>query len=317
MQGSSNLYVTRLLLLSVAVYIIAAWYVGWGDIYHALSSVDITVVLIPLLFSLTAYILRFVRWQYYLTVFNKTVHLYTSLLIYFAGFALAMTPGRVGELVRGTYLKAYNVSYRRSSAMFVVEKVLDIISMLLLSAFVFNYFTDKLEFVYIIVAFVVVIMVFLINPLSLLALRRFFSNTKSRLHKALRHVLDVFLHTGKILRPVPVFVGLVLGTSAWGLDAAGFYYITSYYIPDISLFTVIGVYTLSVLLGAFSFMPGGVGATEALMFGFLHLLDLKPEQAVVVIIISRLTSMWFSVFLGAVSVYLLRKYEVIYKAEGK
>jgi uncharacterized protein (TIRG00374 family) len=297
--------ITRVLLLSILIYFLAVWYVGWEDIVTALRKVDAEVILVPILLSLGAYILRFTRWQYFLHLFRKRVQASHSLLIYFSGFALAMTPGKVGELLRCAYLKPYKISYKRSSAMFVVERLLDVISMLCLSVLAVGYFTDKLNFLYLILGLVLVALVFLLNPRLILGQRRRVAGRDSRLMRAYRHILDMLIHTGRILKPLPLAGGLVIGILAWFLDGSGFYWITSHFVSDIGITSIIGIYALSILLGAFSFMPGGVGATEALMYGFLHLFGVEPQQAVVIIILSRLTTIWFAVLLGAVSVTLL------------
>ena len=302
MTANLNKSISRILLVSVAIYFFAAWYVGSSEIFNALQKVDILVIAIPLLFSLMAYLLRFVRWQYYLSIFKKHVRPKTSMLIYFSGFALAMTPGKVGELLRCAYLKPFKISYKRSSAMFVVERFLDVLSMLCLSALAIGLLSDKLNFLYLIMALAIIFLLVMLNPGILLKQRQLVSSASGRVLKAYRHILDMLLHSGRILRPISMFSGLLLGVLAWFLDGLGFYYITSHFVPDLQITLVVGIYALSILLGAFSFMPGGVGATEALMYGFLHLLNVPAEYAVVIIILSRLTTIWFAVLLGAVSI---------------
>ncbi len=304
MATKLNKGISRLLLLSVVIYFAAVLYVGGADVYAAVRKVSPLVVLVPLLLSLAAYLTRFVRWQLFLYVFKKPVRMGTSLLIYFSGFALAMTPGKVGELLRCSYLRPYRISYKRSGAMFVVERFLDVISMLCLSLLALKLFSDKLDFVYLIMGLAVFFLLLVLNPRVLLLLRRRLSTALSRLGRLLRHLVDVFLHSSRILKPLPLLGGLGIGVVAWSLDGLGFYYITSHFVANVELSTVIGIYALSILLGAFSFMPGGVGATEALMYGFLHLLGVAPEYAVVIIILSRLTTIWFAVLLGAFSIML-------------
>ncbi|MBD3670829.1 MAG: UPF0104 family protein, partial [Gammaproteobacteria bacterium] len=158
-----------------------------------------------------------------------------------------------------------------------------------------------------IITIALIALAMLVSPRVLLAQRRAIQGLNSKLANTYRHVLGMLLHTNKILKPMPLVSGLGLGVVAWFLDGAGFYFITQHFVPGIEITTVVGIYAVSILLGAFSFMPGGVGATEALMYGFLHLLGIQPEDAVVIIILSRLTTIWFAVSLGAVSVMLLGK----------
>jgi len=290
---------TRFILLAVVGYLAAVWYVGWGEIGQALSRVTPAMVLVPLLFSLAAYLLRYLRWHYYLQVFRKHVGIGQALLIYFAGFALTMTPGKVGELFRAAYLKPYRVSYRRGSALFVVERLQDVLAMLALSALALGLLHDSETQYYWIIALMLVALALVLHVRLLLWLRRRLARRPSRVATLLRHLLDVLLHSARLLRLQPFTLGLMLGLLAWFLDAAGFYWISSYYLASADLGVMVGVYTLTVLLGVFSFMPGGVGATEVLMYGFLHLLQVPNDQALVIILLSRLTTLWFAVVLGA------------------
>ena len=54
--------------------------------------------------SLLNYALRFLRWHGYLRALGARVGLGRDLLIYVAGFAFTVTPGKAGEAVRSVYL---------------------------------------------------------------------------------------------------------------------------------------------------------------------------------------------------------------------
>jgi hypothetical protein len=103
----------------------------------ALVRVGIPVLLGILGLSLLNYLLRFVRWQIYLKRLGHQVPWATSLRIYFAGFALTTTPGKMGELMRGVLLKPLGVPLIESSAAFFSERAADLLVILLLSSAVF------------------------------------------------------------------------------------------------------------------------------------------------------------------------------------
>ena len=57
-----------------------------------------------------------------------------NLGVYFAGFALTTSPGRVGEILRSVLLKPHGVPPAASVAAFFAERVSDLLAILVLAA---------------------------------------------------------------------------------------------------------------------------------------------------------------------------------------
>ena len=60
----------------------------------------------------------------------------------------------------------------------------------------------------------------------------------------------------------------------------------------------IGVYAAGILIGALSFIPGGLGSTEAAMVVMLSVLGLDLSTALAATIVCRVATLWFAVALG-------------------
>src|SRR5215471_1891391 len=62
---------------------------------------------LPLILGLTLfnYSWRFVKWQYYLKRLRVSIHWANSLLIFVSGLSMAITPAKVGELLKSYLLK--------------------------------------------------------------------------------------------------------------------------------------------------------------------------------------------------------------------
>jgi uncharacterized protein (TIRG00374 family) len=65
------------------------------------------------------------------------------------------------------------------------------------------------------------------------------------------------------------------------------------------------VYPLSMLAGAASMLPGGVGSTEATIVGLLSLFDVPLGVAALAAIGIRFSSMWFAVLCGFIALSIL------------
>jgi uncharacterized protein (TIRG00374 family) len=69
---------------------------------------------------------------------------------------------------------------------------------------------------------------------------------------------------------------------------------------SVTIWLGVGIYAISVLIGALSFIPGGLGSTEAVMGFLLVAAGASPGDAVASTIICRVSTLWFAVFIGLV-----------------
>ena len=61
----------------------------------------------------------------------------------------------------------------------------------------------------------------------------------------------------------------------------------------------------SFVIGAISFIPGGIGLTEASLIGLLLLFEVEPSLASTLAIFIRLTTIWFATIVGFIGVRFL------------
>lgn len=92
---------------------------------------------------------------------------------------------------------------------------------------------------------------------------------------------------------------------AWGLEGLSLYLIADSLGIGISLATGIGIYAIAVLAGALSFLPGGLGGTEAVMGVLLIASGADSATAVAITLLCRIATLWFAVALGGVAVGVL------------
>ena len=66
-----------------------------------------------------------------------------------------------------------------------------------------------------------------------------------------------------------------------------------------------GIYNISILAGAISFIPRGIGATEATISVILVNMGMDLPLAIIASIIVREITLWFAVGLGLISMIIL------------
>ena len=95
------------IVVGVAVYVGFSIWADVGRVGEALAAFRWRYALLACLLAAANYGVRFLRWQYYLRgVGVTTVRIGDSLQVFLAGFALTVTPGKLGEAVKAVLLRA-------------------------------------------------------------------------------------------------------------------------------------------------------------------------------------------------------------------
>ena len=295
----------RPLLLSVlAAVALYAGSVILGDVEavgESLARLGVTGWSIVLGLSLVNYLLRFARWELYLRRLGTRIPTVTSLAYYLGGFAFTTTPGKAGEAVRSLYLKRHGMAWVDSLAAFFTERFVDLVAMVLL-ALVAALAFPQYQWPVLAVSALVIVLLPLVHASAVQAFvgRRFEALPSERLRTAGTRLIELLKSASTLLRSGPLYAGLALGIIAWGAEGVAFHVILEALAIETSIGLAIGIYSVSVLAGALSFIPGGLGSTEAVMVLLLKLVGADTPSAVAATLICRLATLWFAVVIGGV-----------------
>jgi uncharacterized protein (TIRG00374 family) len=101
--------------------------------------------------------------------------------------------------------------------------------------------------------------------------------------------------------------GFLTGLAGWGLEGVGLSVLGSMFpAAHLAVGVGVGIYAVAVLVGAISFLPGGLGSTEAVMTALLASQGLAVGDALLITILCRLVTLWFAVLIGWLAVLVLR-----------
>jgi len=294
-----------IVLLSALGYLAFSLWAGWREVVAALVRVGFFGTAIALSLSLVNYGLRFVRWQRFLALLGHRVHAPESLRIYIAGFGLTILPGKVGETIRSVFLKHHGVSYPESLAAFFSEQFSNLISILVLIAIGLWAYPQYQPTVVGLLVVIVIGLLVLQQTAWLSAIERFaLQRLPERLGKLAGHAIEIVLHSGRCFSLPMLLYGMALGVVAWGAEGVAFYYVVNQLDVGISLQTALFIYSFSMVIGALSFLPGGLGGMEATMVALLILNHVAHPQAVAATVLIRLATLWFAVALGIFALIL-------------
>lgn len=296
----------------VAVFAVACLYGFHGDL-AAVSLAPLArswdLVALAALCSLGNYAFRIVRWRYYLARLGRTLPFGFTALTYAAGFAFTVSPGKVGEMARARYYSRVGISLPDVAGAFFVERLMDVMAMLVLAALITATAPRYHAAMWTAGGLVaVVLLVLALTPWSAIASSLERTSRLPRVVTRFGTGVAKALGTARsLLSPGALLCGLLLGLAAWGLEGMGLYTLGSM-IPEAHLGAAIGVgiYAVAVLVGAISFLPGGLGSTEAVMTTLLAAQGFTVADALLVTIVCRVLTLWLAVLIGWVAVFALR-----------
>jgi uncharacterized protein (TIRG00374 family) len=290
------------LVIAATLYLSVVFLIGYESILAAMTRLGWHGWLLILACSFSNYVLRFVRWLMYLKRFGYQIPHSLHFHYYMSGFALTTTPAKAGETIRSLYLKAHGVDFHHSLAMFFTERFLDVIVITLLAGLSVLSFAEYGQFIF---GTAIVLLLFLPllrsgimvhNLQQLTVMIRF--NRLRRLVLYLSSLLDA---ARNLLEWRMLYSGMLIGLLAWSIQGIAFYFILTVMQTGIPWHIAMSIYAISLLAGALSFIPGGIGTTEAVMGVLLLNSGTDTVTAVAVPLISRLATLWFAVCLGLLS----------------
>jgi uncharacterized membrane protein YbhN (UPF0104 family) len=310
-MGGTGLLRKLLLPVVLAAVVLAglAIYSGLGGLSAGLRTFNFWLLAPVLLLALTNYAVRFVRWEYYLRVVGLRLPLRNSLGVFGSGLAMAITPGKFGELFKSALLKDEGSAAVSASAPVVIaERLSDLAGVVLLLAFASAWFPQGRPFALAAAVLIVVVVALVWHSPRLtervadrLLGRRWpgWRDTASRAHGSF-----LLLVRGRAL-----IVGLSLGVLAWAAECLAFVIVLRG-LPGAAqpLLAATFVYTLATLGGAVSMLPGGLGVTEGSMAGLLVALQVSRDSASAAVLIIRACTLWFAVGLGLVIYVFYRRF---------
>ena len=244
------------------------------------------------------YALRIQRWRLYLQHLGHRLAWRFCALSYMAGFAFTLSPGKVGEMVRARYYT--QVPLNDITAAFFAERLMDLIAIMLLALGVL---VGLPAFHAVMWAGLALTGGVVLGLLSM-PWRRLGQAHNKWVNAGARTLLSA----RRFLSPGVLMLGLCLGLAAWGGEGVGFMLVGDVIHPDAPLGWAggIGIYASATLIGALSFLPGGLGSTEVVMAGLLHTRGFAVPEALLLTLLCRLLTLWLAVAIGWICVWLLR-----------
>jgi len=263
--------------------------------------VNFKIEYLPIILGLVSFswLILFYRWYILLKNSNINVPPKKSFLIFLSGTSLSITPGHIGEIIKSQLLKnLYNVPRTKTAPIIFIEKFYDLIGAIVASMIGIWFF--EINSLLIFAAFG-----FLVASFVIISIESFFKKIINQICKInfFKKYENVFLESYTILQNSAQgrtgIISIILSILFWFVIGIGVYFVLlGLDIDEINFLNAISIYSLSVIAGALSFIPGGVGIIEGSLGGLLSVQGIELSVAIAVGVIIRFFTLWYTVIVG-------------------
>jgi glycosyltransferase 2 family protein len=298
--------VRRWIWIAIAVVIAVAAYLMIGDVRDVgdrLGAFGWWAFLAALGLSLANYVIRFLRWQLYLRYQHVTVPLGSSALVFGSGLSLAITPAKLGELVKSYLLRElHGIPATQTAPVVIAERVTDLVALLVLAVIGVAVYGVQTTLVLVAAGLVGFGLLLLAWPRPARALIDLV--TRPRFTRRFRAPMqDMYGGLASLCRPKLLGIATAIAIPSWACECVGFALIVNAFPgAHVELGLAMVIYAATTIAGALSFLPGGLGVTEGAMTILLvqTAASLDQSTALDATLLTRLATLWFGVALGLV-----------------
>ncbi len=168
-EGLSKFRTTLLLsiLAGLAIFVGLSIYADIREVIQALAEFKWHYIALILGLVLTNYLLRFGKWDFYLRNIGIKLQVRHSLAIFLSGLTMAITPAKLGEVLKAYLLKRLNdTAVSRSVSVVIAERITDGLGLLILAAVSFPAFEHGNKGLLVVPAVLLVLMITIIRSRS-------------------------------------------------------------------------------------------------------------------------------------------------------
>ena len=244
--------------------------------------------------ALLNYALRFLRWSMYLRALHIDAPLRVSLPVFLAGLALAITPGKVGELLKSVWLSQRSgVPVAASAPAVVMERFTDVISVALLGLTGVLLLPPAM-------AIVIGAILVMGMALGLLAASRY--GVMALRLPVLRRWQEPLAQSQeglqRLMSPRLLTAAVALGGFAWAAEGVALWVIIVGLGEWVALGVALPISAAAALVGAVTALPGGLIGFEGSMVALLGQAGLSATAAALATLLTRLATLWLAVLIG-------------------
>ncbi len=321
----SNLRQKLLISMILGIVVFGAL-VLYGDVRSVRASLaDFRWEFMPLVLLIATgnYVLRWVKWHYYLRRIGVTdVSRFDSFLIFMSGLGLVVTPAKVGEWLKCYLLKdKYGTPVARSTPILFAERLTDALGLTVLAAAGVVAFERGVWPLVAVVMLGSAIVVAVSRHRPAWRRVRDLSQRLPIVGRLTSQIDEMSESNYMLMDPLGVLLMTALSVVAWGTQVVSFYLVLIGLGVDASADTFLKasfILPISTLGAAILLLPGGLGVAETGIASLTAtLLETSRGVASATTLLIRASTLWWAVVLGLAALFIVLRRESMRAPEGE
>lgn len=283
------------LVFAIFIYVLLLVWGARSGLSSALNFFNWLWLPFLCLLSLLNLLVRFLKWHYYLHVLQIRIPIRDSMLIFFSGLPLSITPGKIGEVIKSFYLKkGFGQPISTTAPIVLADRLTDFLSLVIIAFVGAISFSYGQKVVFAVALAIILIILSITNKTIAEAILRGLKKIKfiQRQTDSLQRLYD---SSYALLKFRVIVFPILLSIIAWSFEALEFYFVFILLRLGDGFLAPFFIYSFSVIVGAVSMLPGGLGVAEGSFVGLLRFLSIDTGFAVLATLIIRLATLWFAI----------------------
>ncbi len=305
--------ITKNIVISIIVLIVVYLALAlWGNVDMVISTFkSFKWKFFPIILAIIylTYILKFIKWNFYLHLSNIEIKTSDSFQIFMATLTMSVTPGKIGELIKPYMVRdIVGTPTSRTIPIVFAERVTEFLALIFLVILGIDALNSG------IVISVISLLIFLILLITILN-----KNISNWLITRLSNIvffqkyinpIKISLNQSRIVLSLkPFLLMFILSVVIWIIEGFAFYLVLTNFDINILFVESLFTYLFSLFIGAISFLPAGLGITDGSIAIVLANYGVNKEIAVSSALIIRIATLWFALLVGLIS---MLRYNIIF-----
>jgi len=273
---------------------------GWEEARAQLAKLGLWQVVVLLALSLMNYLCRGVRWHLYVRHLGVPLGLGANLRHFFGGFAMTVTPARIGEFVRMRWIaRETGWAIEKTAPLILVDRASDLLSMALLIAATLVVANLAVAGAVPVIGIALAVALVATRPGLLARFAHWGYQITGRAPRLFARAKRAARSLERFSKGGAFSIGTGLALIGWFAEGYAFYLLLDWLGADVGMAASVAIFLFATLAGGMTGTPGGLGGAEAAMVALLTLQGVPLEISLPATAIIRLTTLWFAIGLGA------------------
>lgn len=299
------------LILAIAIFAAWFWLSNPAKMIESIAGANIAFVLATVALTIVSISLKSFRWQTLLKGIKIKIPFSLAFSSFISGTAISLlTPGRMGEPVRGLILKKKNgTPFSETLPLIIIERVLDlivalslaIVGILTIGAILSQevQFFLKLSAVVSSAALAVVLVALFSEKFGRKLVALFLKIPKTaKLKPKIEHVAESFYVSSRKIKFAAIIPAMALTIITWVIEGAILFFAVKSIGFDMDIAAAVEIISLTQIIGLVSSLPGGLGSVETVLTLLILPFLLALPAASAATIIYRFASLWVGMAIG-------------------